>query len=235
MKAIDKLYNKINSVNPLKLIGIIIIIDIAGGGYLFGLLQKTTRSGINMNHRVHASEYKLSCTKCHNTNKKNSRFMDFPDHSVCMECHSDKIKSDFDEDCKYCHNAPENTANIRKNIKLSPLVHFDHDEHITNNIKCTDCHVNAGTLDTVTGDNLLPEMDTCVKCHEYSGVGIISNCSSCHIKEFRYIKPVNHTSAWFADHGEEAIKDRFNISCLLCHSDKDNNICKNCHFEDDLQ
>ena len=78
---------------------------------------------------------------------------------------------------------------------ISPLVTFDHTQHQKSVADCVKCHA-VPDKDVLTGDEMLPTMDTCVKCHTDQKVKGGIACSYCHVKGVEKLRPQTHTVAW---------------------------------------
>ncbi len=187
-------------------------------------------SGLKMNHKFHADQG-LSCDTCHEQNPSNPRFMSFPDHDTCSACHEDALNaSSPQKDCALCHTQPDYKTQVRKNQVLSPLVTFDHAQHEKAKVDCTQCHATVDK-DVLTGNEMIPVMDRCVKCHTERNVPGANDCSSCHPKGWEKLKPPTHTAAWKTTHGTDLTKEKIDSDCLACHTKQLGNSCTTCHHK----
>jgi hypothetical protein len=120
---------------------------------------------------------------------------------------------------------------VRKNQVLSPLVSFDHQRHQKAGVDCAQCHT-VQDKDILTGDEMLPKMDTCVKCHTDRKVKGANDCASCHLKGWEKLKPATHTSVgWKTAHGTGLTKDQIDSDCRSCHTKELGNSCTECHHK----
>jgi len=188
-------------------------------------------SGLTMNHKFKTEQVGLSCDTCHEQNGANPRLMSFPAHDNCSACHAEAIDTASEQkNCELCHTRPDYKTLVRKNQVLSPLVKFDHQQHQKAGVECAQCHA-VPDKDILTGNEMIPSMDTCVKCHTDRKVKGANDCSSCHVKGWEKLKPQNHTLAWKTAHGAGLTKDQIDTSCKTCHTKELGNSCAKCHHQ----
>jgi len=190
-----------------------------------------TPSGLRMNHKFKAEQVGLTCDVCHEPNKSNPRLMSFPDHDTCVACHADAIDPESKKkNCEACHTQPDYATHVRKDRVLSPLVKFDHLQHQKAGADCTACHA-VPDEDVLAGDEMLPSMDTCVKCHADQKVKGGTDCVSCHVKGLEKLTPRTHTAAWKLSHGAGLTRDQVDSNCRVCHTSEQGNSCTACHHK----
>ena len=141
----------------------------------------------------------LSCDVCHEPNSSNTRFMSFPNHDTCSACHGTTSTP-----TRRTRTASSATRSRLQDPAAEgpgpfPLVKFDHQQHQKAGVDCAKCH-SVFDKDVLTGDEMLPTMDTCVKCHADQKVKGGTDCTFCHVKGLEKIKPT-HTAAWKTTHG----------------------------------
>ena len=229
--------NSFRNKRPYFILFIILLTVLSTAIYLWGDF-KNNRSGLNMSHRSKIEDMGLDCTDCHTVKEDNPRFMTFPDHETCSMCHFDAVdETSADKDCSLCHNKPGNKVNTRKDMILSPLVIFDHDNHRKNGeVACLECHDKILTeYDVEDPEAALPNMGTCIVCHKERGVGKVSDCMSCHVKDWEKIRPMSHDASWESVHGKDLSKDRIDSNCTSCHKEEFDNSCTDCHHEKEMR
>ena len=172
-------------------------------------------SGIKFNHKYHAEDVGVSCDSCHQLNSSSPRFMGFPNHDSCSACHADELDpTSAKKNCELCHTLPDYRTQLRKDRVLSPLVRFDHQQHQKSGVDCVQCHA-VFDKDVLTGDEMLPTMDTCVKCHADQKIKGGTDCDFCHVKGLEKIKPKTHTAGWTTSHGIGLTKEVINSNCRV--------------------
>jgi hypothetical protein len=204
-----------------------------GALYLFGDAKAPrVPSGVKINHAFKQDTVGLSCDACHEPNPSNARFMTFPNHETCGACHADEVDENSpNKNCALCHTQPDNKTWLRKDQVLSPLVRFDHTVHQKAGVDCAKCHT-VFDKDVLTGNEMLPTMDTCVKCHADQKVAGGTSCTFCHVKGLETIKPQTHDSPeWKIVHGKGLNKDLIAANCTVCHTKELNNSCTKCHHQ----
>ena len=203
-----------------------------GALYVFGRREGSPdASGLKINHKFKMDTVGLSCDACHEPNSSNPRLMSFPNHDTCAACHADAIdQNSAKKNCELCHTQPDYKTNVRKDQVLSPLVKFDHQPHQKSGVDCAKCHT-VFDKDILTGDEMLPSMDTCVKCHADQKVKGGTDCNFCHVKGLEKIKPQTHDAAWKIVHGKGLTKDLIDSNCKVCHTRELGNSCTKCHHQ----
>lgn len=180
---------------------LVVLALVFGALYVFGDAKSRVASGLKINHKFKTDTVGLSCDTCHDLNATNTRFMTFPNHDTCIACHEDDINQNSEKkNCELCHTQADYKTNVRKDQVLSPLVKFDHQTHQKADVDCTKCH-SVFDKEVLTGDEMLPVMSTCVKCHADQKIQGGTACSFCHVKGLEKIKPQTHDTAWKTGHG----------------------------------
>jgi hypothetical protein len=184
-----------------------------------------------MNHKFKTETVGVSCDTCHEVKGTNARFMSFPNHDDCIACHADDIDAKSPKkNCELCHTQADYKTHVRKDVVLSPLVRFDHQSHQKAGVDCEKCH-SVFDKDILTDDEMIPVMDTCVKCHTDQKVKGGTDCNFCHEKNLAKIKPQTHTAAWKNVHGAGLTKDLIEANCNVCHTKEQGNSCTTCHHQ----
>ncbi|MGO9309045.1 MAG: cytochrome c3 family protein [Spirochaetia bacterium] len=188
-------------------------------------------SGLKFNHKFHTEDVGVTCDVCHDPNTSNPRFMNFPNHDTCSACHADDLDaSSPDKNCELCHTQPDYKTLVRKDQVLAPLVKFDHPAHQKAGVDCAACH-SVFDKNILTGNEMIPTMDTCVTCHADKKIPGGTDCSFCHVQGLENIKPQTHTAAWKTTHGVGLTKDLIDSSCRVCHTKERGNSCTECHHQ----
>jgi hypothetical protein len=229
--------NTLKKIRPYFILLVIILTLFSAAVYLFGDF-KNSRSGLNMSHKSKVEDIGLDCTDCHTVNKDNPRLMTFPDHETCSMCHFDAIdETSEDKDCGLCHNKPGEETHTRKNMVLSPLVIFNHQNHQeVGKVACLECHEKIMTdYDVYDPEATLPDMADCIECHKERGVAGVSDCMSCHFKGWEKTKPMSHNASWEKTHGLGLSREEIASNCTTCHNQKLKNSCTDCHHKKEMR
>jgi hypothetical protein len=135
---------------------------------------------------------KTDCVSCHEM-KKGGDVVTHPSHPNCCECHTKPSVQPQMANCGACHSAGRFVQ--RPPSKIHDFSHKKHreDPRTGNSMQCGQCHVNtqlAVSLRTIR----IPEMGTCVQCHNGLGPDVtgpdglkgagtfhFSQCLKCHI------------------------------------------------------
>jgi len=196
-------------------------------------------SGIILNHKFKTETVGIGCDVCHELNAANTRFMTFPTHETCAACHADQVDANSEnKNCGMCHTLQGEKTYVRKNVVLSPLVSFDHKLHLDAKVSCERCHTVTDS-NIRLNDEMLPKMDTCVKCHAQRNPKAASDCLSCHVKGFEKVapawdsRPKDHTPLWVTNHGKGLTQATIDSTCSLCHTAASGNDCITCHKRSD--
>jgi len=214
---------------------VVVLALVLGALYVWGDAKAPRPlSGLKINHKFKTDTVGLSCDSCHELNSSKPRLMSFPNHDTCSACHADELDANSPQkNCELCHTQPDYKTQVRKDQVLSPLVIFDHQQHQKSGVDCAQCHA-VFDKDVLTGDEMLPSMDTCVKCHTDQKVKGGTDCSFCHVKGLEKIKPQTHNAAWKTVHGAGLTKDLIDSSCKVCHTKELGNSCTKCHHQSPL-
>ena len=190
------------------------------------LLYPPYTSQLPAAHRAHAAEGKLTCDVCHTKAKTSQSSSDWlgPSPDQCASCHEHR----FDE--------------VRVSPPASPRMRFSHAKHAARKIDCAVCHGRVNDRDDARGNERLPMMSICLRCHD-SDHGAVEqhggNCRRCHVQSGGVIKTrfregrlvpssvfgsMRHDSGWLWQHGDAAMIR--GPLCLACHQESE---CVNCH------
>ncbi len=165
-------------------------------------------------HQLHVVEMEMECSVCHGAAATSLQSADLllPDPSVCLECH-------------------ENNMGYEKPTAVTPLIaHFPHQTHLNQGVSCATCHGD-------TTHPSLPEMATCMTCH--NGDRAPGTCTTCH-EEHDPRFATYHPPAWISLHSDFA---RTQIpSCRMCHPTSQalanpapSPSCESCHERENLK
>lgn len=183
---------------------------------------KGTRFALTGKHQ------ELSCSLCHQQDKKPIFKFESFDKQFCQDCHTNVHRGQFsptqtDKSCAACHD----TVSFKK---LLPFNHSKTRFTLTGKhaeTKCADCH--KPTEEFFPGKELkpksrfvfegIPEEGFCTSCHENVHKGQFSSkaarrlCTDCHTtKNFRDRLPFDHNSTSFV------LKDKHkDLKCAKCH------------------
>lgn len=118
---------------------------------------------INFSHKLHAGDNQIPCLYCHSGAEK-SPVAGMPAASTCMNCHS-QIRKDSPEVQKVAAAAARGTPIQWVRIHdLPDHVRFNHQRHVTVQIKCQQCHGPVETMERVEQVETL-SMGMCISCH----------------------------------------------------------------------
>ena len=182
----------------------------------YGPAPGVAPTAIRFSHTFHLGEdVGAECTSCHGAEASESsvdRLL--PAMEVCAECHDVE-----DEDlCEVCHPDLDNVGEI--DIPVREIL-FSHQAHLQyRGVECGTCH---GGMERVSepGESHLPEMVTCVTCHEDEGGP--DACGACHT-DVTGLRPESHIHDWVHDHGRQVRAE--DPSCAQCHNQGQ---CQECH------
>lgn len=138
-------------------------------------------------HRLHLDSrqrvkkqfgFNKDCTFCH-AFLQGGKKVDLPAHAQCCDCHTKKDVEPNINDCAGCHKRPKNERNPRSMVRK--FSHADHklDPMTGASLECNRCHYNVSKA-TKVARLQLPEMATCVECHQGEIAFSYSDCLKCH-------------------------------------------------------
>ncbi len=150
----------------------------------------------------------------------------------CSDCHGSGAKTELaptEERCGQCHESAMLPL-LAKSSSARPLrLEFSHELH-AQSFSCEECHKGVNEdLPPVSG---MPTMNfsDCSACHRENGIEVDEkNCTACHGKDRRKLKPEDHKASWLARHGVESqwrVFDDHGQQCTLCHRSQ---ACVACH------
>ena len=170
-------------------------------------------------HKFHAEEVGTTCTDCHSA-KESAVPTDnlLPDMNSCYNCHDED-----EEKCSTCHKDSDNAIEYPRVTKY--IAKFPHKKHSGEKFSCEKCHIGISKSENILAKHL-PKMGVCIKCHDNKTQ--IDYCSFCHNKK-ENLKPDDHDITWNAEHGISTNIDK--EICNTCHT---NNMCLECHQNDNL-
>lgn len=159
-----------------------------------------------LSHQKHIEAYGAECANCHTTGDTPGVKSD-----ACVDCHDKAM--------------PKPVLKRRAAKTDIPFPHAKHE----NTAECVDCH-EATAKDKQRRGYPIQSYRRCVSCHEEMGIEIAAwDCTRCHGKKMKHVKPVSHKKAWRERHGKTAAWRFFKNhgdDCYLCHSRGD---CRSCH------
>jgi hypothetical protein len=179
--------------------------------------REDARSGTEKDHSPHG-KLSIPCENCHTTQgwKPLRAVLEFDHRKTgfalrglhaklgCAECHTDLVFARAGNQCQDCH------ADIHRR---------------KNGAQCALCHRDTGWQVSIHNINEHQDrfpligahaMVDCYSCHKVGTVGplnrqgLSTECSSCHMDDFKTAKNPNH------------IAQGFSTQCLECHSLMDN-------------
>ncbi|MBU0690390.1 cytochrome c family protein [bacterium] len=164
-----------------KIIGIILLLIIAGFGYQmfhyqWSNLDYAPEQPIPFSHKLHAGDRNIPCMYCH-TNVERSRHATIPSMNICMNCHS-VVNVDSTSIIKlteaYNSGKPLEWQRIHK---VPEHAYFSHKWHIRKGFDCAVCHGPVETMDRVYQYRKL-NMGDCIQCHRENEAP--TSCNTCH-------------------------------------------------------
>ncbi|MBW1809475.1 MAG: hypothetical protein JRJ87_14865 [Deltaproteobacteria bacterium] len=187
---------------------------------------------INFSHLTHEH---VSCEQCHPDLPGQARPASAQSigHSTCAACHQNAdISKGKSASCRQCHRGGFDVSKSRS-YKTAALK-FSHQLHLEAPESCRTCHVLENE-DTPSG--LLPQSETCEKCHDKL---MQDRCEACHPagEDGRLLTQTStgrlipkgghggddHSSGWLKGHPNVARGRQ--KSCSTCHTERS---CDECH------
>ncbi len=198
----------------------------------------------------HPAHQRLRCERCHVGATDSTRAADVlaPREESCGSCHDDLMdrRRASAERCGYCHEGygtgegARGESAVRLPDRPQPRIHFSHQVHARNGVRCLACHARVDQEGDVPGARHLPTMESCHRCHGGPSPTAPSACATCHValpdgrvrSHFpegnlnppAWLSGMNHDPDFLvrhrwvgADNGE---------ACASCHEEND---CSDCH------
>ncbi len=134
---------------------------------------------IAFSHEKHAGELEIECTLCHEFAGE-AAHAGLPSLEVCMGCH-EEAQTESAEEERIRSLAKEGEYDVfRKLFRLPDHAFYTHRRHVeVAGLECATCHgAIAGTAVPPEKPLIRITMDTCLDCHERSGVP--ADCTRCH-------------------------------------------------------
>jgi hypothetical protein len=222
------------------------------------------RITVRFNHKWHASSVGVLCVTCHSKVPTSESATDslIPAPTTCDGCHGTdhsnpnavlagtKVRGQ----CAFCHMgyAPGDGNRVAPLEIPRPNLNFTHKKHISQGIRCVQCHGDVGQLEQASRDSM-PRMAGCFGCHQAADSAgphaAKSACTTCHLRELGE-GPIHHASEsfqgsggrirtvfatgelkppqWLHDsrHTEDWIQRHREVAAA------DSQFCANCHSED---
>lgn len=204
---------KLYSIMAFLLFGFLIL---TASNYNKTQTDDSNKGLIKFSHKLHLDNG-AECETCH-SNAKNAESLNdrlLPSMEQCAECHD----VEDDSKCSQCHY---DGVYEKLNQTKSEII-FNHKLHISNKMKCTDCHQGLDLVNySFESSNLKPTMNKCYECHNDHTVAT-NDCEICHSSNADLI-PKNHQTVNFNKNHKFIAEG--NSECQMCH---DNNFCESCH------
>ncbi len=239
-------YNKINMLSILTQTLLLLALYLVSACQTSLLLPESgvevEADQLRFQHAPHVA-LRLPCSQCHADmdQASDSREQHLPQkHQVCKKCHSQQCQPDRDSQsglsgqqrpCLFCHSQPR-LARALPRRDHSALI-FKHNKHLprideeVQSQACLHCHhqvIDSRAID----DDKLPDMDTCLDCHNHQSDFNEQRCHKCHrdLQQLglRPLSQFSHQGDFLHDHGPFAQNDP--QLCLSCHARRD---CESCH------
>lgn len=143
----------------------------------------------DFDHRLHLDPklrvkkkfgFNKDCSFCHGFIKGGEQ-VSLPAHAQCCECHTKEDVEPNINDCAGCHKRPASEANPRSMVRR--FSHADHklDPTTGASLECLRCHFDVPKA-TKVATLRLPQMATCVECHQGEVAFSYADCLKCHDK-----------------------------------------------------
>lgn len=153
---------------------------------------------IDFSHQQHAGNLKIACLYCHHGAEK-SDVAGVPSVNICMNCHT-AVKKIADANKPSAEieklaaiwaagdKTPSDPLEWVRVHNLPDYVHFSHQVHVRNNIKCQECHGPVQEMKRLRQASDL-SMGWCVNCHRKRNDSSSSHwkrtsgsidCTTCH-------------------------------------------------------
>jgi len=199
-----------------------------------GLLNSPTyaqdRDQLKFSHQLHITEQEIECSTCHEAAMESTSGADnlFPTMETCASCHD----VEDEQNCSTCHTNPEEPE---APVRISDYSNkFSHQKHLSADLDCLSCHQKVVAKQEV-GQYQLPDMVTCMNCHQQQKQKISSDCQTCH-KPSERLLPASHTTNFIHNHSDlarlNAVEMSGNKQCSTCHQQS---FCQTCHEGDNIE
>ncbi len=165
-------------------------------GWIFfpELLYSTKYQPIDFNHKLHMEMVDDGCNSCHYF-REDGTFSGIPDLESCMECHTEVMGSDPEEE-KFVTEYVEKEKEVPWLVysRQPDCVFFSHAAHVKGaGIDCASCHGDIGN-----SEHLRPYQENRLTGYSrdiwgysiarlgkprYGSRGKMNDCAACHLKE----------------------------------------------------
>jgi hypothetical protein len=189
------------------------------------LIYPAYQSRLPAAHRAHAEKTSLACEACHTKAKSSQSAADWlaPAVESCAPCHQNRF------------------AETRSTPPQNPRIRFSHAKHAARNVECAQCHGRVASRQDAQGNERLPSMAVCLRCHKNDRGAVsaqVGNCRLCHFSAGSTIKTrfregmlvptsflsMRHDAGWLWQHGDAAMVR--GPVCAACHQESE---CVSCH------
>ena len=214
----------------LRLLGLLAFAMLAAAFAFAADAPKTSPHGIIINHKFKVVDLGLTCDTCHTPSTTKPQLMAFPTMDTCATCHTDETDMSKGTDkCTMCHTNADYSSTMPIDKVLMPDIKFDHRPHADAKVDCQSCHKVFDKIG-VTGNEMLPTMNTCITCHTAKKVPNGTDCATCHVNpNIQSTKPAYHTAEWIHTHGKGLSQASIQGTCNTCHTVQSGNDCNSCH------
>jgi hypothetical protein len=199
---------------------------------------------LTFSHALHLKK-NIECAYCHERAPESTEARDslIPREESCTDCHPVDRAQPFKKAkvaarCDACHPGFQPGTPVERVVVPTPHIKFNHKIHVSNGIRCQQCHGDMRDVEQGTRAQL-PTMPLCLRCH-VGGTKVSSRCSTCHLTTpagtlqtaFAEGKLVPSGALRGDDHGPTFRKDHANVAknderyCLNCHRQDE---CLSCH------
>jgi len=210
----------------LRISGVLVLCLLLAGcvSYLVSNhLTEQRDSGLLFSHATHAEE--AECLDCHETALTQWK-AGMPDADSCQECHEEGDHSAEESDaCTLCHTKPIGEIHREKPSAYEDIK-FNHAKHAKSAEDCATCHGAVKETESLSDIAFPSKHKGCVKCHKED---VKKDCSLCHTRTAKDIKPENHNHAWIKVHGEDVMDDFLDRDWYTCKNCHEESYCNSCH------
>lgn len=142
-------------------------------------LSRRVTQPVAFNHNVHVEELGLECVDCHRWALVGVRAT-IPNIEVCADCH-EEVQTESAEEARVVEYVTAGEPiPWQKVYRVPDHVFFSHRRHASiGDLGCEVCHGDmAQRVEPVTRPTWRPTMESCMECHDESGVS--NDCIYCH-------------------------------------------------------